>query len=673
MQEKQIKFHKLSIIIPVYNEGNTIVPLLDKACKAQLLNGIKKEIIVVNDGSTDNTEDAVLTYKERHSQFDILYCNHNENRGKGAALRTAIEKATGEYLIIQDADLEYDPQEYNLLIKPVLDGFADVVYGSRFMGGNAHRVLFFWHSIGNKFLTFISNLFTNLNLTDMETGYKLFKADLVKNLILKENRFGFEVEITSKISQIPDVRIYEVGISYYGRTYREGKKINWRDGFQAIYCILKYNLARRVRLSNYAIFTLFFLVRLIYIYFMGFKNNYAHGDSRWIVELSDKVMRLDFNFDIGRFIAAPFYQCFIALHKLLFAGYWDILLVFSQLFLASLSGVYLFKLTRLLFESDRISYIAALIFAFFPMTFFWVHTFATEIFFQSLLIFSIYFLVKSVKQPSLSCLAKSAVLFSITFLTKSHILLFSPFIILYCFIAIKNWRLRLSYSAIYVLIAIIFTIPFGLYNLFKHNAYVLSSNGAGYHFYLGNSNAGYVTMVDVPNPDTTEYKKMKNINSDAGYFNGSDYNAIMQLLQNTKQKLFFKKAIEWIKENPKKFIKLKIYNLIFFLLPGVSFRHYPLIFWIFSFILSLPIYIFAYLGMSVALRRDFKNNFWMLGLFLTMLIFSVGFYVQNRFRTITLEPFYISYASYGIITFLNWLRNRKCTYSTFHTTVLRKP
>ncbi|MGB0176818.1 MAG: glycosyltransferase family 2 protein, partial [Owenweeksia sp.] len=232
----------LSIIIPAYNEGKTIHRILNKVREVELIGGIAKEVIVVNDCSSDNTEEAIQAYQSEYPELNLQYYKHEVNKGKGAALHTGIRQAKGEYLIIQDADLEYDPKEFNILLRPVIDGFADVVYGSRFMGGNAHRILFFWHSIGNKFLTFLSNMFTNLNLTDMETCYKLFRTNIIQAVELKENRFGFEPEVTAKISRIQGIRIYEVGISYYGRTFAEGKKINWKDGFRAIYCILRYNL-----------------------------------------------------------------------------------------------------------------------------------------------------------------------------------------------------------------------------------------------------------------------------------------------------------------------------------------------------------------------------------------------------------------------------------------------
>jgi len=237
-----MSIEKLSIIIPAYNEGNTIHLILDKIKSVKLIDNIQKELIIVNDYSKDHTEQAIMDYQSANPDLNIQYYKHEFNKGKGAALHTGIAKATGDYLIIQDANLEYDPNEYNDLLKPICAGFADVVYGSRFMGSNPHRILFFWHTIGNNFLTFLSNMFSNLNLTDMETCYKLFNTKIIQSIKLQEQRFGFEPEITQKIARIPKIRIYEVGISYYGRTYEDGKKIGWKDGVRAIYCIVKYGL-----------------------------------------------------------------------------------------------------------------------------------------------------------------------------------------------------------------------------------------------------------------------------------------------------------------------------------------------------------------------------------------------------------------------------------------------
>ncbi len=234
----------LSIIIPVFNEESTILRILETLDNVELIDGINKEYVIVNDCSTDNSKDIIEEFLNKN-KYNIKFYSHKKNMGKGAALRTGIKNSEGDYLIIQDADLEYDPQEFNALLKPIIAGYADVVYGSRFIGGKPHRILFFWHTLGNKFLTFLSNIFTDLNITDMETCYKMFKSNFIKSLDLKENRFGFEPEVTAKVSRIPNVRIYEVGISYYGRTYQEGKKIGWKDGFRAIYCILKYNIFKK--------------------------------------------------------------------------------------------------------------------------------------------------------------------------------------------------------------------------------------------------------------------------------------------------------------------------------------------------------------------------------------------------------------------------------------------
>ena len=236
-----MKIDKLSIIIPAYNEERTIEGLLSKVLSVNL-DSIEKELVVVNDCSRDSTKSIVEQFMQKNSSARIIFYSQDVNQGKGAAIRKGIELATGDCIIVQDADLEYDPNEYKVLLAPIQNGFADVVYGSRFMGGRPHRILFFWHSIGNKFLTFLSNVFTNLNLTDMETCYKMFRSSVIKQIKLKENRFGFEPEVTAKVSRVPGVRFYEVGISYYGRTYAEGKKIGWKDGVRTLWCILKYNI-----------------------------------------------------------------------------------------------------------------------------------------------------------------------------------------------------------------------------------------------------------------------------------------------------------------------------------------------------------------------------------------------------------------------------------------------
>ena len=242
---------KLSILIPVFNEERTIFNVLQKVTSVSLINDISKEIVIVDDYSTDNTRSEIKKFIHDFPEMEIIFLEHQKNKGKGAAIRTGIERATGDYIIIQDADLEYDPNEINRLLQPIVEENADVVLGSRFLSGSSKRVLYFWHSLGNKFLTLLSNFMTDLNLSDMEVGYKLIPTSIFRYIKIRENRFGFEPEVVGKLAAIKGIRIYEVGISYHGRTYEEGKKINWKDGFRAIYCIFRYAPIFNRRLKNY--------------------------------------------------------------------------------------------------------------------------------------------------------------------------------------------------------------------------------------------------------------------------------------------------------------------------------------------------------------------------------------------------------------------------------------
>ena len=237
---------KLSVVIPVYNEELFIAELLNRVVDAELPDLWKKEIIIVDDCSTDNTVEHIRAFLDTHQEIDISLFKNPKNLGKGGALNLGFSKVNGDYVLIQDADLEYDPEDYTLLLKPVLKANADVVYGSRFVGRQPHRVLLFYHYLGNKLLTFLSNLFTNLNLSDMEVCYKLIKRKYLKELRLTERGFGIEPELTAKLSRIKGIRFYEVGVAYYGRSYEEGKKITWKDGVHALYCILKYNLWAKI-------------------------------------------------------------------------------------------------------------------------------------------------------------------------------------------------------------------------------------------------------------------------------------------------------------------------------------------------------------------------------------------------------------------------------------------
>ena len=400
------------------------------------------------------------------------------------------------------------------------------------------------------------------------------------------------------------------------------------------------------------------LVRVAFVLLMGSDHHRLATDSYWILGLSEKALLGNFDFDDGRFIIAPFYPVFVAGIKLIFSSYWEYVLSFLQITLSISSIFFIERIAFTIFNDKRVSLISALIFSVFPFTFWWINTFSTESVFQGLFIISVYFLIKARIAGSYKFTILSSVFFSFCFLTKSHVLLYSPFIVLVFFL-IKESSLqrKVTLSGIYGGICLLFTLPFGLYNLEKHETYVLASNGAKYHFYTGNSEYGYHAIVDVPNQDTKAYGAVKAMRY--GYFHGDIHNDYLALPQKDKQNAFFKYSLIWIKNNPKKFFKLKITNIFFFLFPGVSYKHYPPLQWFLSFLMSCPIYFLAYFGIVKSLKINFKKHFWIFGLFLSLFLFSSIWYAQNRFRTLTIEPFYFIYCSYFFVYLVDKWNSKK--------------
>lgn len=392
-------------------------------------------------------------------------------------------------------------------------------------------------------------------------------------------------------------------------------------------------------------------IRLAFTFFIGFNNNYdLQSDSADLISFAKKSLTGDFNFDYGRFIASPGFPIFAALHMYLFDKYWNIFLVISQLIISSISGIFIYKTSKILFVKERVAITATIIFCLNPFTFWYVNTFCQETLFQSLFICSIYYLLEYCWFKQIKSLIICAITFSLAYLTKSHVLLFSIFIPLIFILTTQSYPTAIKSTLIFATICITFSLPYGLYHHFKNHSYVISSNGSGILFYLGNTNAGYISIVNVPEQNSADFYKMKDITNTAGYFNGDQkrYDSLMLLPQPKKQAAFFNEAYTWMKNNKAKVLKIKIYDLVYFLIPGVSIRHYKFQEWFFSFLISFPIYIFGYAGILICLRSNFYSHSYILALFLTMLLFSTVFYVQNRFRTITIEPFYIVYASFAL-------------------------
>jgi hypothetical protein len=393
----------------------------------------------------------------------------------------------------------------------------------------------------------------------------------------------------------------------------------------------------------------------MFAFLTGFFNNYAlQPDSHWLVAFGMEAAKGNFNFELERFIASPLFPVIVGLFKFTFNQDWPIYLIIFQLTISALSGVCLYKIGLMLFDKKNTALIASLIFAVFPMTLWFNHTFSQECLFQAFFIFSVYYLIKSVILRQLRYVIASAIFFSCAYLTKSHILLFSLFIPVIYFYYFRFKIDTIIYSAVFASIALLFSLPYGIYQYKINDVYVISSNGGPYQFYLGNTNAGYKTVVDVPQKKSDDYYKIKDIVKYAGYFNGSQakYDSMLALKQKDKQSLFAKEAFRWIKDNPLKFIELKVYNLLFFLLPGISWRHYEFHLWLMSFIISMPIYLAAYITMYKWFKEGKPYLIIIMSIFGSMMLFSVVWYVQNRFRTITIEPFYIMLAAEFIANFL---------------------
>ena len=408
-------------------------------------------------------------------------------------------------------------------------------------------------------------------------------------------------------------------------------------------------------ITTYKIFIVFFLVRFAFYLFGGSNHLELSADAPRYDVLSNQILEGNYNLDIGLFIVAPFYPYFLALIKLLFGSQWIVAFTLIQIAVASLSGVYFYKLAKLIFTDERVTNYATLLYAIFPLTLYWTHTVGQESLFQSFLIFTIYTLVNFLITSTYRNLIYSAILFSFCFLTKSHILIFSPFIVLSIFIYGKRTLIQKAYSSVmYGIICLLFTIPYGYYNYKVNDVYVLSSNGVEMFFWVGHNKDSYTYSISPPPMNSEEYKRLQ-----AMHFEDAEAEYMNKLSHKIKQPIYLQKASKWIKENPNQYFELVWYNFIKFMTPGVGINHYTFKKWLLSFLMAFPIYFFGYIGIFNALKKDFKKHFWVFGLFMTMLFFSVVFYSQTRFRTITLEPFYILYSVYGLFVLKQFYQSLK--------------